>query len=93
MGCDVGSVPGGSIECMFDGLDELDDAGLLATMAESVRAARAAAARRMVALGLLTQRRLVEADPDSQFQCIDDWEALAAEVGAELGITLSLIHI
>jgi len=72
---------------MFDGLDELDDAGLFATMAASVRAERAAAARRMVALGLLTQRRLVEADPDSQFQCIDDWEALAAEVGAELGIT------
>ena len=72
---------------MFDGLDALDDAGLLATMAESVRTERAAVARRMVSLGLLTQRRLVDADPDSEFQCIDDWEALAAEVGAELGIT------
>jgi hypothetical protein len=72
---------------MLDELARLDDGGLLGAMSQSLREERAAAARRMVALGLLTQRRVINANPDRQFWCIDDREALAGEVGAELGIS------
>ena len=80
------SVQASRIDYVFDELARLDDGGLLGLMSESLRQERAAAARRMVALGVLTQRRVIDADPDRQFWCIDDREALAGEVGAELGI-------
>lgn len=42
---------------MFDELVQLDDAALLAAMSESLRVERAAAARRLLATGVLANRR------------------------------------
>lgn len=74
-----------SIEHMFDSSDE---AGLLQAMADGQRAERVAVARRLLAAGRLCQLRMSAVDEDERFQwCIDNWEAVAAEVGAELGIS------
>jgi len=70
---------------MFDSLDE---AGLLAEMAAAQRSERSAVARRLVAAGRLCQLRMADvADDDRTQWCIDNWEAVAAEVAAELGIS------
>lgn len=61
---------------------------LLAEMAGAQRAERVATARRLFAAGRLCQLRMADADADNRTQwCIDNWEAVAAEVGAELGIS------
>lgn len=75
------------IEHVFEELKRLDDGEMLAVMSESLRAERAAAARRMVLSGLLAQSRIVNADPEREYWCIDEWDTLAAEIGAELGIS------
>ena len=63
------------------------ETGLLAEMSGAQRDERVAAARRVLAAGRLCQLRLAEAHPEDRTQwCIDNWEAVAAEVGAELGI-------
>ena len=73
-----------SIECMFEHVDE---PGLLAEMAGAQRDERVAAARRLLAAGRLCQLRMADVDAQDRTQwCIDNWEAVAAEVGAELGI-------
>ncbi len=70
---------------MFDSLDE---PALLAEMAEAQRAERASVARRLLAAGRLCQVRMADLDALDRLQwCIDNWEAVAAEVGAELGIS------
>lgn len=68
--------------------DNLDGAGLLAEMAASQRVERAAGARRLLAAGRLCQLRMAAVDEADHSQwCIDNWEAVAAEVGAELGVS------
>ena len=70
---------------MFDGLDEV---GLLARMSGAQRDERMAVACRLLAAGRLCQRRMAEVAAEERFQwCVDNWEAVAAEVGAELGIS------
>lgn len=70
---------------MFDSLDE---AALLEEMRGAQQAERVAVARRLLAAGRLCQRRMAGVDEDERAQwCIDNWEAVAAEVGAELGIS------
>ncbi|PND56026.1 hypothetical protein CRM90_19310 [Mycobacterium sp. ENV421] len=68
--------------------EERTDADLLETMRRGQRNERVAIAERILAAGLLCQRRMrsVEAAERAQW-CVDNWEAVAAEVGAELGIS------
>ena len=75
---------------MFDteGFDTKGGAELLAVMAEAQRDERVAVARRLLAAGRLCQLRMADVDAEERFQwCVDNWEAVAAEVGAELGIS------
>ncbi len=68
--------------------DEFDEAALLAEMSASQRAERTAIARRLLAAGRLCQRRMAAVESADRMQwCIDNWEAVAAEVGAELRIS------
>jgi hypothetical protein len=70
---------------MFDSLDE---PALLAEMAAAQRVERASVARRLLAAGRLCQVRMTDRDRWDRLQwCIDNWEAVAAEVAAELGIS------
>jgi Domain of unknown function (DUF222) len=75
------------LECMFDEFQRLDDGGLLAAMSESLRVERAAVARRLIAAGLLAQRRVIDAEHETESWCVEDWDVAAAEIGAELGIS------
>ena len=64
--------------------------GLLVEMADAQRAERSAVARRLLAAGRLCQVRMADRDALARLEwCIDNWEAVAAEVGAELGISRS----
>ena len=75
---------GDSIERVFESKSE---SWLLAEMARAQRDERIAIARRMLAAGRLCQLRMSAVDAVDRAQwCIDNWEAVAAEVGAELGI-------
>ncbi|MCX2933648.1 DUF222 domain-containing protein [Mycobacterium sp. CVI_P3] len=66
----------------------LDESALLETMQQAQRAERVAIAHRLLAAGRLCQRRMRSVDAAERTQwCIDNWEAVAAEVGAELGIS------
>jgi hypothetical protein len=68
--------------------DLCDEAPLLAEMTAGRRAERSAVARRLMAAGRLCQVRMADLDAEDRMQwCIDNWEAVAAEVGAELGIS------
>ena len=70
---------------MFESLDE---ASLLAEMTAGRRAERSAVARRLMAAGRLCLVRMADVEVEDRTQwCIDNWEAVAAEVGAELGIS------
>ena len=63
--------------------EQCDGAGLLAEMAAAQREERVAVARRVLAAGRLCQVRMAEVDDADRLQwCIDNWEAVAAEVGA-----------
>ena len=75
------------IESMFDELSDLGNAALLAAMSEAQRVERSAAARRLVAAGLLTARREAGPGQETQMWCVEDFDVAAAEVGAELGIS------
>ncbi|MGI9163758.1 MAG: DUF222 domain-containing protein, partial [Mycobacterium sp.] len=69
---------------MFDS----DVPGLLSEMTEAQRSERAAVARRLLAAGRLCQVRMAGRDGMDRLNwCIDNWEAVAAEVSAELGIS------
>jgi Domain of unknown function (DUF222) len=48
---------------------------------------RAAFARQLMAVGTFAQRRMDQVYAEHEFWCVDDWEAIAAEIGAELGIS------
>jgi hypothetical protein len=69
---------------MFEGCG---DGELLVAMQEGQRAERAAIARRLMAAGRLCQQRLARMGDEHGNWCVDDWEDIAAEVGAELGIS------
>ncbi len=70
---------------MFDTLDESE---LLDVMRGAQRRERVAIAERLLAAGRLCQLRIRLSHTDNREQwCIDNWEAVAAEVGAELGIS------
>jgi hypothetical protein len=72
-------------ENMFDSLRESQ---LLAGMSAAQHDERVATARRILLAGRLCQLRMAAVDDAERFQwCIDNWEAVAAEVGAELGIS------
>jgi hypothetical protein len=62
-------------------------AGLLAAMQCEQRAERSASAKKLIAAGRLCQLRIAEYDQNREAWCVDDWEALASEIGAELGIS------
>lgn len=65
-----------------------DDPALMAAMSAAQCDERAAAARRILLTGRLVQRRTAGIAAEDRTQwCIDNWEAVAAEVGAELGIS------
>ena len=62
--------------------DELDESGLLDTMRSAQRTERVSVARRLLAAGRLCLLRMAAVDEDDRSQwCIDNWEAVAAEVG------------
>jgi hypothetical protein len=67
--------------------EERADAELLDVMGEAQQAERAAFARQLMAVGRFTQRRMEQVYGEHNFWCVDDWEAIAAEIGAELGIS------
>lgn len=69
--------------------EEVGVTELLDAMRDAQRDERAAAARRLLATGRFCQRRLTELGDEHSTWCVDDWEAVAAEVGAELGINSS----
>ncbi|MDT5207709.1 MAG: hypothetical protein QOF67_124 [Mycobacterium sp.] len=56
-------------------------------MGEAQQAERAAFARQLLAVGRFAQRRIEQGTDEHNFWCVDDWEVIAAEVGAELGIS------
>jgi hypothetical protein len=74
----------GRIEYVFE---ECGDAELLVAMGEAQQAERAAFARQLLAVGEFTHRRMEAVYAEHDFWCVDDWEAIAAEIGAELGIS------
>jgi Domain of unknown function (DUF222) len=66
--------------------EDSDAAGLLTAMRDGQRTERAVKARRLITAGQLCQQRIAESGDREQW-CIDGWEAVAAEVSAELGIS------
>jgi Domain of unknown function (DUF222) len=56
-------------------------------MGEAQRAERAAFARQLLAVGRFAQRRMRQMSGEHDLWCVDDWEIIAAEIGAELGIS------
>ncbi|WP_307787859.1 DUF222 domain-containing protein [Mycolicibacterium sp. S2-37] len=65
--------------------ETLNGIGLLDAMQAAQRDERSATARRLLAIGRFCRRRLMELGDEHENWCVDDWEAVAAEVGAELG--------
>jgi Domain of unknown function (DUF222) len=76
--------PGRIIEYVFEGCT---DAELLAAMGDAQQAERAAFARQLMAVGRFTERRIAQQTDEHNFWCVDGWEVIAAEIGAELGIS------
>ena len=48
---------------------------------------RAAFARQLMAVGCFALRRMEQMSGEHDFECVDDFEIIAAEIGAELGIS------
>jgi hypothetical protein len=67
--------------------EECGDVELLGLMGDAQRAERAAFARQLLAVGRFAQRRIEQMSGEHDLWCVDDWEAIAAEIGAELGIS------
>ncbi len=55
-------------------------------MSDNQRGERVATMRRLIAAGRFCQQRINEFDTARETWCVDDWEATAAEIAAELGI-------
>jgi hypothetical protein len=72
------------IEYVFD---ERSDAELLDLMGGAQQEERAAFARQLLAVGAFTVRRIEQQTDEHNFWCVDGWEVIAAEIGAELGIS------
>jgi hypothetical protein len=72
------------IEYVFD---ECGDVELLDLMGDAQQAERAAFARQLLAVGVFTVRRIEQQTDEHNFWCVDGWEVIAAEIGAELGIS------
>lgn len=73
---------------MFDKLADLGDDALLTEMSDALRQERRSVGRRLIAAGRLSQRRVAQSGAqDTNQWCIDNWELIAAEVGAELGVS------
>jgi hypothetical protein len=56
-------------------------------MGDAQQVERAAFARQLMAVGTFAVRRMDQVYAEREFWCVDDWEAIAAEIGAELGIS------
>ena len=67
--------------------EESTDVELLDAMRDAQRAGRVEFARQLLAVGRFGLRRMRIKDVDRDFWCVDDWEATAAEVAAELGVS------
>jgi uncharacterized protein DUF222 len=67
--------------------EDCSDVELLEAMGDAQRAERVALARQLMAVGALTVRRIDEQTDEHNFWCVDGWEVIAAEVGAQLGIS------
>lgn len=77
---------------MFDDLVAADDAGLVAAMDTATRAEATAAARRYAAIAELVSRHANGATDCARWAC-DDWDAIAAQVGAALNISHNLASV
>lgn len=78
----------GTIECMFEDLESLDDDAVLAAVEDAARAEAAAAARGLAAVAELTRRRCAEDGDDHRaWWACDSWDAAAAELSAALNIS------
>ncbi len=78
------SVGDGILAHMFD---TASDAGLVDLMGQAQRASRVEIARQLLAIGHFSLRRVPECDGENDDKVVDDWEVVAAEIGAELGIS------
>ena len=67
--------------------EECGDVELLDLMGDAQQAQRAAFARQLLAVGRFGLRRTEQMSGEQDFSCVDDWEVIAAEIGAELGIS------
>jgi hypothetical protein len=67
--------------------DAAAGAQLLGRMSSAQRAERVAVADRLIAVGQFTCQRIDDTPDEDGFSCVDEWEKIAAEVGAELGIS------
>lgn len=67
--------------------DAMSDAQLLDEMRGAQRASRIEFARQLLAVGHFTVRRVPDCDGENDDWVVDQWEAAAAEVAAELGIS------
>jgi hypothetical protein len=56
-------------------------------LGEAQQAERAAFARQLLAVGRFAQHRMEQMSGEHDVWCVDDWEVIAAEIGAELGIS------
>lgn len=74
---------------MFDHLSEADDAAVVDVMAAATRDEAAAAARRLAAIAELVARHAIGPTDCGRWSC-DNWDAIAAQVGAALNISHSL---
>ena len=79
-GADVGR--SGRIEYVFEGCTYPE---LLDAMGDAQQAERAAFARQLMAVGSFAVRRMDEVYAEHEFWCVDDWEAIAAEVRRGVG--------
>ncbi|MGV0743160.1 HNH endonuclease signature motif containing protein [Mycolicibacterium sp. XJ870] len=60
---------------------------LLDIASDEQRAERSSAARKLIAVGRFALQRMNEQSDDQGLWCVDGWDVIAAEVGAELGIS------
>ncbi|HTI78405.1 MAG TPA: HNH endonuclease signature motif containing protein, partial [Mycobacterium sp.] len=67
--------------------EECGDAELLDLMGDAQQTERAAFAGQLLAVGEYAVRRLEQSSDEHDLWCVDEWEAIAVEVGAELGIS------
>ena len=65
----------------------MEAAELLEAVGQAQATQRAAFARQLLAVGTFAVRRMDQVCVERELWCVDQWEAIAAEVGAELGIS------